>query len=343
MFSIRPAAARLGRRLRRPREILHVANEIVELEPGSTFDTAPAICLPGEIDRVTAFVGDEREHRARLAGGVREEGPTLAYGFDHALLADFTLYAGGTYQVYREAKKRPVLAQPADHYPEAQLCTTVCAQMYFGHFFHDSLVLEELAARRKLTPLTFTQKPWLHEPRYRELFERQAIAVSLARVRRLWVVDERTLNEGWRSRFGALRSRLRDKVPASGAHNVFITRGSLFSGRSLANEPEIAALLERQGFTILEPEGEDPQRIASVLRDARLVVCVAGSAEVHALVAMPAGATLIEIQIAPFFGTIGKILTESIDVRWGYVVAEETPTGFRIEPDRLLKTLDLVR
>jgi hypothetical protein len=204
-------------------------------------------------------------------------------------------------------------------------------------------VLEELAARRNLTPLTFTQKPWLHEPKYRQLFERQAVATSVARVRSLWLVDERMLNQGWRSRFGALRERLRSKVTSTGARDVFITRGSLFTGRSLANEPELAELLEQQGFTILRPEEEDPETIASVLRDARLVVCVAGSAEVHALVAMPEGATLVEIQIAPFFGTIGKILTESIGVNWAYVVAEATEAGFKLAPERLLRTLDLVR
>jgi len=343
LFSVRPVTARLLGRLRRPASLFDVADEVVELEPASTFETDPAICLPGEVDRVTDFVGDEALHRARLAGDIREEGPTLSYRFDGTLLADFTVYAAGSYQVYREGRKRPVLTGDPDEIDQAQLCTTACAQMYFGHFFHDSLVLEELAARRKLTPLTFARKPWTHEPGYRQLFDRQAVATSLARVRRLWLVDERSLNEGWRSRFGSLRTRLRDKVTSTGARNVFITRGSWFTGRSLANEPELAELLHARGFTILEPEKEEPEGIASVLRDARLVVCVAGSAEVHALVAMPAGATLIEIQIAPFFGTIGKILTESIGVHWGYVVAEETQTGFRLEPERLLKTLDLVR
>jgi capsular polysaccharide biosynthesis protein len=156
-------------------------------------------------------------------------------------------------------------------------------------------------------------------------------------------VDERNLNEGWVSRFGALRTRLRSKVTSSGARNVFITRGSLFTGRSLSNEPELAELLAGMDFTILEPEKEDPETIARVLCDARLVVCVAGSAEVHALLAMPAGATLMEIQIAPFFGTIGKILTESVGGRWGYVVAEPASNGFYLDPQRLLKTLELAR
>ena len=343
MFSARPVTARLLGRLRPQAELFEVADKIEELEPASSFETDPAICLPGEVDRVTAFVGDESLHRTRLAGGRRDEGPTLAYRFDGALLADFTVYAGGSYQVYRQGRKRPVLTGDADQFDEAQLCTTACAQIYFGHLFHDSLVLEELAARRKLMPLTFAQKPWLHEPKYRQLFGREAVATAFARVRRLWLVDETALNEGWRSRFGALRGRLRSKITSTGARDVFITRGAMFTGRSLANEPELAELLQSRGFTILQPEKEDPETIARVLRDARLVVCVAGSAEVHALVAMPTGATLIEIQIAPFFGTIGKILTESIGVHWGYVVAEETPKGYWLEPDRLLKTLDLVR
>jgi capsular polysaccharide biosynthesis protein len=258
------------------------------------------------------------------------------------VVADATVYAAGSYHVYRSGRKRPVLLGQADGFDEAQLCTTVCAQKYFGHFFHDSLVLEELAARRRLMPLTFVRTPWLHEPKYRALFDRQAIATSWAQVDRLWLVDERNLNQGWVSRFEALRARLRGKVTSGGSRNVFITRGSLFTGRSLANEPKLAELLKRSGFEVLEPEKEDPETIAATLKDAQLVVCVAGSAEVHALLAMPAEATLIEIQLAPFFGTIGKILAESINVRWGYVVAERTAEGFTLEPDRLLRTLELV-
>lgn len=344
LFSIRPTSARVLAKFRDPPPLFDVADEVSEIEPASSFETAPAICLPGEIDRITHVLGDENLHRARLAGGIRREGATLAYRFDDALVADFTVYAGGSYQVYREIRKRPVLSGSPDEIGEAQLCTTPCAQMYFGHFFHDSLVLEELAAQRQLTPLTFARKPWLHEPKYRQLFEREAVPTSLGRVRQLWIVDETALNEGWRSRLRELRGRLRSKVSSTGARDVFITRGTLFSGRSLGNEPELAELLKRQGFTILEPEKEDPEVIAATLRDARLVVSVTGSAEVHALVAMPMGATVIEIQIAAFFGTIGKTLFESIGVNWGYVVAEASPGGgFRLEPERLLRTLDLVR
>ena len=343
MFAFKPITSRLRAKLRSPRPLFEIASEVHEIEPGSRFENPPAICLAGEAERITQFTDSEDLHRARLKGGAREEAPTYAYLLRDALVADATVYAGGSYQVYRAVRKRPVLFGEADRFEEAQLCTTACAQMYFGHFFHDGLVLEELAARRQLLPLTFARKPWLHEPGYRQLCERRATATSYATVERLWLVDERALNAGWISRFEALRTRLRSKVTSSGSRRVFITRGSLFTGRSLANEPDLAELLERLGFVILEPEKEDPATIAAVLKDAELVVCVAGSAEVHALLAMPTGATLIEIQIAPFFGTIGKILAESIGVRWGYVVAEAGLAGFTLEPDRLLKTLELVQ
>jgi capsular polysaccharide biosynthesis protein len=323
--------------------MFEVANEVVELEPGTVWDTEPAICLPNEIERARAFTGPEDMNRSRVLGGPRSEGPTKAYRYDDSLVADFTVYARGSYQVYRHGGKRPVLWGPADEIDSAQLCTTYNAQVYFGHFFHDSLVLEELAAQRGLTPLTFTQRPWDHEPGYRRLFDRQAVATNLARARHLWLVDERDLNAGWVARFAALRRRLREKVKPAGPTQIFITRGRKHTGRTLANEGEIAELLNGRGFAILEPEREEPAHIAAQLAGAQLVVCLAGSAEAHALVALPPGATIIEIQVPALFGAIGKILADAIDAHWGFVVADERDGGFHLDPERLFRTLDLVR
>jgi capsular polysaccharide biosynthesis protein len=343
MFSIRPITSRAAAKIRQPRPMFEVANEVVELEPGTVWDTEPAICLPNEIERASGFNGPEAMHRSRIPGGPRAEGPTRSYRYDNALISDFTVYANGSYQVYRQGSKRPVLLGRADYFESAQVCTTFNAQIYFGHLFHDTLVLEELAASRELVPLTFTQRPWLHEPGYRTLVERTTIATSLARVDRLWLVDERHLNEGWKTRFGALRDRLRKKVTPSGSHNVFILRGNLSAGRKLANEVDIAERLEQCGFKVLQPEKEKPETIASVLSEARLVVCSEGSAKLHAIMAMPPKATMIEIQPPDAFVSIGKLLCEAIDARWGFVVAERRSSGCYIELERLLRTLDLVR
>ena len=148
MIDLRPVTARLRHKFRPAVPMFDAADSIDELEPASAIETAPAISLPNEIDRVSNMVGDEDLHRARLRGGVRHEGPTLSYEFKNALIADSTVYANGTYQVFRDIKKRPLLLGKGEDFERGQLCTTVCAQLYFGHFFHDALPLEELAASR---------------------------------------------------------------------------------------------------------------------------------------------------------------------------------------------------
>ena len=342
MLSIRPTTSRLMARLRPPKGLFEAAARQEEIEPATSHELPPAISLPDELDRVTAFAGDPEQQRALLRGGRRDEGPTIAYDYDDALVADYTLYAGGTHQVYRASDKRPILAASALQLDRAQLCTTACAQNYFGHFFHDALPLEELAANRGLAPLTFARAPWLHEPGYRALFERRALATSLARVSRLSVVDERNLNGGWVARMDALRARLRAKVTPTGDRRVYITRGSLFSGRSLANEGQLAEALAKQGFRILEPENETPEAIAAILSGAELVASMTGSAQAHALVALPRGATLVEIQAPSVFGALGKLLGGRIGFNWAYVVADQAGDRFTLDPARLLRTIDLV-
>ena len=343
VLNFRPILSRAKAVLRKPRSLFEAAVEVCELEPGSTFEIPPALSLPGEFARVTGFIGDPELHKACIRGGTRNEGPTLGYRFKNALVADFTVYGGDTYQVYRSGKKRPVLSDAEDCFEEAQLCTTTCAETYFGHFFHDALPLEELAARRNVTPLAFTRTPWLHEQGYRQLFEREVVRTSSARVRDLWVVDERTLNEGWISRFDALRGRLRQKAATGKDDRVFLMRGALASARSLHNEGQIAEALTKVGFSIVEPEREEAATLAGILAGAKLAVCVAGSAKLHALVAMAKGTTLIDIHLSSGFGSIGKLLSDSAGIRWGYVIAEPANGGFHLDPDRLMRTLDLVR
>lgn len=343
MLNIIPAYSRLKAKVLPPASLQDLASQTIEIEPGSTFEVPEAICLPGEFDRVTGFVGNPKIDLARLRSGLRREGPTKAYRLDDALMADFTVYCGDAYQVFRKARKRPILSNRPEEISEAQLCTTSCAQTYFGHFFHDSLPLEELAARRGVTPVTFTRKPWLHEPDYRKLFEREITSVSHARFRRLWIVDETTLNSGWISRFEALRGRLRSKVSPTGCERVFLMRGSLANGRQLQNEAEVADELFRNGFQIVQPEKETASTLATILCGAKIAVCVAGSAKLHALVSMAKGTTLVDIHLSSAFGTIGKLLCDSIQMRWGYVVAEAQNSGFHLDPARLLKTLDLIR
>lgn len=338
-----PVTSRLRARLSPPLPLLEVAAEVCELEPGSTFECPQAISLPGELDRVMAFEGEAEAQIKRLQERTRVEGPTLSYRLPNAVLADFTVYCADRYQVFRPGHKRAVLFGAADEFEEAQLCTTSCAESYFGHFLREALPLELLAKRRAMSPFSFRRQPWLHERDYRRLLHMEPSPSRYARVGNLWITDERSLNSGWVSRFEELRARLRASTVSAGSERVFIRRGVLGHARNLQNEDELCDKLARSGFRIISPEGISAEEIAGALLDSKLVVCVEGSAQQHAFLAMPRGSAIVSIQPPYRFNTIGKIVADRIGVQFAYHVSEAAGDGFRVNPDRLQKTLDLIQ
>ena len=338
-----PVMSRVKAKLRPPLLLLDIAAEVRELEPGSKFELRPPISLPNELDRVTIFEGDANFQVERLSAEVQVEGPTVSYRLPNALLADFTIYCGGRHSVLRFGMKRPVIIGSADQFDEAQLCTTSCAQQYFGHFLREALPLELLAQQRGITPLTFDGNLWIHEAGYRSLVGMTAMKTTFASVQNLWITDERALNGGWVSRFETLRARVRAKATPGDGAPVFLKRGRLAMGRSLTNEDQVAEMLVSNGFNIIEPEEMSAADIASVLCSARLVVCVEGSAQQHAFVAMPTGSTFLSIQPANRFNTIGRVIADRIGIQFAYVVADPVGMDCQLDLSRLRKTLDLLQ
>lgn len=337
-----PVISRARSKLRPKLPLLEIAAEVRELEPASSVECKPPLFLPGELDRVVDFLGGREAQVPRLLATVRSEGPTLSHRFPQALLADFTVYCGNRFEVYSPATKRAVLTGSPDEFEEAQLCTTSCAQAYFGHFLRESLPLEVLAHQRGMTALTFDRQPWLHEPGYRSLIGLDSVRTSHARVRNLWITDERALNEGWRARFQSLRKTLRGKANPSRETHVYLRRGTLGTSRNLLNEDEIAERLDTAGFQVIAPETMTAEEVASSLAGAKMVVCIEGSVQQHAFIAMPEGAAMISVQPPARFNSIAKLLSDAISASFAFVVADPAAGGFTLDPDRLFRTIDLI-
>ncbi|ANW00426.1 hypothetical protein LMTR13_09860 [Bradyrhizobium icense] len=204
------------------------------------------------------------------------------------------------------------------------------------------MAMELLAQQRGLLPLSFEGKPWMHEAGYRELMELPGLPVSYARIERLWVIDDLGLNSSWISRFKELRARVRGKTNAGGPSRVFLARGLTGAARELLNAPAIVELLAARGFTVVAPESLSPRAIAQSLASAKIVVSVEGSALNHAQFALPENAGVLVIQPPNQFNAFHKILFDLNGIRFGYVVAEPALSGFTVNPERLLRTLDLI-
>jgi hypothetical protein len=343
-YSLLPITARIRRAFGHSLVVADEAAETVVLSPADESPTLPAISLPGEFDRVIGVEPNSTFERERqyLTAPRLPHGSTIAYRLKHALLADHTLYSRGRLVIYRGVKKNKLLLGQYREFDEAQLCTYAPSNIYFGHWLRDALAMELLAEQRNLAALSFEREPWIHEPGYRELMKLSGAPVSFAQVRNLWVIDDRGLNAGWIARFRELRRRIRATVNTRGPSHVFLARGKRGTLRELTNAALLTELLIARGFEIIEPELLSPREIARALASARIVVTVEGSALNHAHYAIPHHSGILVIQPPDRFNAFHKILMDFNGVRFGYVVGEKATGGFVVEPDRLLRSLDLL-
>jgi glycosyl transferase family 61 len=345
MNRLLPIIARARSRFCSNAELVDCASEVTELAPPIDRENAAAISLPSEFDRVLALEQNsplESELR-RLRHGKQYHGPTIAYRLDHALLAEGSLYFRGGYDVLRSGSKA-LLPRHQEHFSEIALSTNYVIERYFGHWLNDGLPLGLLASRMSLEGLTPKREPWLHEPCYRKLTKIQTKQSEHALVDRLWVLDDRGLNDDRVGRMKELRTRIRSAASqtAQSPRWVWLSRGKLGSTRNLVNSTELCEHLQRKGFWIVEPEKESANKIAELLSSAEIVVTVEGSAQGHCTFALPLGSTLLTIQPPTRFTSNSKDRADAIGFHWAFVVGDPRPDGFFLSIDRLMRTLDEV-
>ena len=344
-YSFLPITTRLRSRFLGTAPIRSLATSKVELAPADECPALPVISLRNEFDRVrrVAPLSTIEDQHEWITCARTRHGPTLAYRFENAVLADHTVYVPGGYEVAKSGDKRAILPGKHEEYDEAQLCTYAASNLFFGHWLRDALAMELLAEQRGLVALSYAKRPWIHEPGYREMVNLPGAPVSFASVRDLWIVDDRGLNKEWRGRFRELRTRVRRTASNGGPTHVFLSRGKSGAARELLNSASITDSLVNRGFSIVEPEMLSPFEIVHSLASAKVVISVEGSALNHVQYALPENSAIIAIQPPEQFNAFHKILADFNNLRFGYVVAAPASEGsFVLEPERLLRTLDLV-
>lgn len=342
LFSLAPLRSGLRRRLRTGYDIFAGAEEAVELAPAETREAPAAIALPGEIERAAGVYPGTTLAAERLMMTAPEwkHEATTAFRFSNVLLAHDTIYLGGHDIVCGEKRRRLFIWDDVERVGEGQYCGDFGHQSFFGHWLRTGLLKEALAAQRGMTPLNFARRPWRHEEGYRQLTGLRDVQVSAARVKSLWLVDDRGLNANWIERFRMLRGRIRGAAKGGPSH-VYLARGSTGASREVLNADELIEHLVRRGFAMLEPEKMEPSAIAQALAGADLVVSVEGSALNHAHYALPPSAAMIAIQPPYRFNAYHKQVADAAGFRFGFVVADPGPGGFRVDIERLLRTMDL--
>lgn len=346
VVSLAPITTRILKRLRAKTDVFAGAVEHIELAPAAVSYSPKMICLPNESDRA---IGAEPAHSIEAMKALEPDGehlhrPTVAYRFDNAVLADGCFYSNWRCGFGGPRHRRPVIIATADYFVEAQLSTDWASDIYFGHWLCDGLCTELLAIDRGLPGLVYERPVRLHEAGYRKMLEIPVRAVSVARVERLWVVDDRGINSQRGERFRRLRSRVRRSVserPAAPPY-VFITRNGGGMSRQLVNEAVVVEALAKRGVDVIDPMTMAPKAIAERLAEAKVVIGVEGSHLSHALLAMPEGGAILTIQPPQRLLHHWKIYSDLSEIRYGFVVADPHPDGFTLELDRLQRTFDLL-
>jgi capsular polysaccharide biosynthesis protein len=338
-ISVQPFLNRVLRKVY-PANITDHADRHLIVSPAIESDRPAAICIPGEIERAQAFHLSPEIERGRIAGGKRQEGPTIAYRIRNATVGRGAVYTRGAMETYSERSSRWALIGELNLLPECVLVASKTTELFFGDWLVEGLSLE-LLAKKWLPAAAFRRTNWLHEAGYRELTGLSVEQVDIAHADKLWIIDDRGINRSRAQRFQELRRIIRSRVTANfdSPNLVYLARGKLGSSRQMSNERETVNCLTCLGFEVVEPESETPLALASKLRNTSIAVCVEGSAQVHALLAMPEGSTIINIQPPQRFTAPGKDMADMAGMRYGFVVGD---AGFSVDADRLRRTIDLV-
>lgn len=178
-----PVVSRLFEKVRLGATFADRIVETVELAASENIYSPGIISLPFESARATGTMAHTTLDAIRVLekeGGF-PHGATLAHRIKGAILADGCVYASTSYRVVTpQVRRRKFLPREASYYDEAQLCSDMSSELYFGHWLLDALCTERLAIERHLAGLVFDGMPSTHKQAYRGICEVTSTQVNYA-------------------------------------------------------------------------------------------------------------------------------------------------------------------
>jgi hypothetical protein len=345
MWSPLPVVDRLRKLARRPtRPLAELAVDAWEIAPAHVETSPPALFLPDQWERVTAFSefstrdGDLRKVR----GGVEvRHDATRALRLRDALLIDGVLYKGeASLHLHARSTRLPKL-RVDDEIDRAALYCTFGGNRYFGQWLMDDCPTYALAVAEG-TPLTTAQPVNPHTLAYESWLDMRPVRASAVHLREAVIFEDIGQNPNKRARFRAMGDKLRARVAPRPHPGVFIVRGATGMRRVLENEMEIAERLrDRRGFTIVDPAKTDVPAIVETCAGAQIVAGVEGSGLIHGILTLEAGGGLLVLQPPMRFSAIYKDLTDRDRQQFGFVVGQPRGGDFWVDPEEVERTLDL--
>jgi capsular polysaccharide biosynthesis protein len=150
-------------------------------------------------------------------------------------------------------------------------------------------------------------------------------------------------NRDKHKRFRKMSEKLASRVDAKPHPGVFILRGKTGERRLMRNELELAEHMQkRRGFRVLDPTKADVPTLVKTCAGARTVMGVEGSGLMHGILMLPPGGSVLALQPPNRFVGLYKHLTDRDHQHFGFVVGKADGGDFRIDPDEVERTLDLL-
>ena len=342
--SVQPVISRLLKRVIQPK-ISENASEVIELSPATTRFSPSAICLEEEFSRAISSVPSSslKEMSKMIPEGEHHHRPTLAFCLEKALVADGSTYCGTFYSNESSVKRRPLIVGYLNCYEVMQLSSSAGSEIFFGHWLLDGMCHEMIAQDRNMESLIHRRPPRFHEPGYREIFDLHPIEERVAHVDKLWVVDDRGVNDYKLLRFSQILDRVKQAVRpvADQPKYIFLARrGGV--GRNLVNENDLAEVLQNYGFYFVDCSNMSPIEIIEKFSAAQIVVSVEGSHQSHAVLSMPRHGAIVSIQPPDHVNLMSyRAFCDFKSIRQAFIIGELQDGGFRVDTDRILKLIDL--
>jgi len=338
----------MNRLLGRGATLSELASDQWEIAPAEITHVPPAIFLPGTLEKIVGTQKDTsvKAEIARIYGGKISHRSTMAYNFQDVTIDSSCIYTPRT--KIRLTPRQHITPKKSDwlDLERASLGCTLYGNIYFGHWMADVQPLV-LLAREVAQPLSVPFRTGQHHASYSKLLDTQTLCAVRAHVQNLTIFDDVGQNHHRRARYQTLRTRLRQLTQTSTtgsrhSNGVMLLRGNSGTPRQLINEQTLAQMLSARGFDIINPSTCEAAEVIQRTLDARIVVGVEGSQLAHATYTIAQKGAMVVLQPPWRFNNSHKDRMDGIGVRYAVLVGDTQGNGFTIDPEQLLRTLDLV-
>jgi capsular polysaccharide biosynthesis protein len=227
--------------------------------------------------------------------------------------------------------------------PEGSYCMNRLSHGYFGHWLRDACSTALLADEGDMIFLD-ERLDWPDTTHYASAFGLPVKRAGAAFVSTLRIYSDLSQGRLRRQRYQMLRQRMQQRFRAhSGSPRpVYLRRGSTGSRREILNESELCRKLSAEGFEIVDLVSHDFADRFGKLANAPVVVSLEGSHLNHAHLAMKSGSAILALIPGARPAAIHRVVSHAMGMQFGCVVLESAGTEFVINPDEVMRTLDLL-